>query len=182
MRPPLLGRALLALSAGEDSAEFVAGDLEQEFTLRRESDGNRRARRWYVRQVVTSVAPLISLRIRSGEASATIIAVVAGVGAPLLLLDRLWLFAFSQIPLKDSLSRDPWLLAVNLALVFAGAAASAPAAAQWQRAILFGLTSAFVAGLVVYASAAAAPPIYCAGVMMAALLGSLIRLRSWRSL
>ncbi|MGA3238427.1 MAG: permease prefix domain 2-containing transporter [Bryobacteraceae bacterium] len=122
MKPPLLAQSLLMAVAGPNEAEYIAGDLEEEFAMIREARGSAAARRWYAWQVARSVCALLQLRVRTGELTQVMLIASLGVGAPLLLLDRLWQFVYSQIPLKDGLHRAPEFLAFNAFCVCACAA------------------------------------------------------------
>jgi hypothetical protein len=63
MQPPRLPRWLLGvLVSGADRALFL-GDIDEEFASRAESRGIRAARRWYWRQLMSSIAPLAWHRI-----------------------------------------------------------------------------------------------------------------------
>ena len=119
MRPAYLVEALLYAAAPASEAECVAGDLHEEFLLLCESRGPRRAAWWYARQVAGSVVPLLAMRVRSSEIAMTVLSALLGVTLPLVALDRLWSFVYSQIPLKDGFERAPWLLLINVACVCA---------------------------------------------------------------
>ncbi len=58
MIPPTIARALLLALAGEHEAEFVAGDLYEEFVLLCATRGLRAGRRWYFSQVFRSALSL----------------------------------------------------------------------------------------------------------------------------
>ncbi len=141
MKPPALARLLLFAVAGESESEYVAGDLHEEFIYLCATRGRSAGSRWYVWQVLRSVLALLALRLRSGETRHVIVAVL-GVAVPLLLLDRLWCFVHSQIPLKDGLERAPGFLAVNLVYVCVFAALCGASARSFHRAILTGLSAA----------------------------------------
>ena len=81
---------LLLAVAGEREAEFVAGDLHEEFLYLCATRGARAGRRWYSWQVWRSLFSLWGLRMRHGEATHVVAAAGLGVALPLLLLDRLW--------------------------------------------------------------------------------------------
>ena len=72
MRPPLLIRYLLRATAGDAEAEYVAGDLEEEFALVCEKQGRGAGNRWYRGQVVRSLWPLLRIRVRAGELTETL--------------------------------------------------------------------------------------------------------------
>lgn len=168
MNAPLLGRALLVAVAGPHHAECVAGDLEEEFIQQRTFRGRVAATRWYFSQVARSLAPLMRLRIRSGEPTAVLLSAALGVALPLVLLDRLWLFVYSHIPLKDGLERSPWVLAINVAAVLAGGTIANPPTrlrhAAWARAAA--AVAAAVFGL--WFSQAKTPIFYAMAVLAAA--------------
>ena len=69
MKPPAWAQLVLWAVAGENEAEFVAGDLHEEFLLLCAAHGRSTGSRWYVRQVLRSAATLLGLRFRSGEAA-----------------------------------------------------------------------------------------------------------------
>ncbi len=144
MKPPTLARLLLLAVAGENETEFVAGDLHEEFIYLCATRGRPAGSRWYAWQVIRSIVTLLGLRIRSSEARHFVIAVL-GVAVPLLLLDRLWCFVHSQIPLKDGLDRAPGLLAVNLVCVCIFAALCGASARSFHRAILTAAAAAAAA-------------------------------------
>lgn len=56
--PRAAERALIALGANSEFSDAVVGDLAEEFALRARWDGERAARRWYVREGVR-VAPYL---------------------------------------------------------------------------------------------------------------------------
>jgi hypothetical protein len=171
MKPPAIARALLAAVAGESWAECVAGDLEEEFAERCHARDRAAGARWYLWQVIRSVAPLVRLRLRSGELRQTAAIALASVAVPLLLLDRLWSFVYSQIPLKDGTGRAPEFLAVNVLAVCAGAAlagaaeTSPPVAAKASARALAALAAA---GFAMWFSVGRAPARYDAVVLIAA--------------
>ena len=169
MNPPRFARALLFATAGAVDAEFLAGDLEEEFRLICECRGRSAGKRWYTRQVILSIAPLTALRVRSGELTAVTLRAAFGVIAPLLLLDRLWSFVYSQIPLKAGVERAPEYLALNVLCLAAGAALSE------VRPVV----AAAAAGAAVIVSAGATPPAYILAVILMAPASSLIA-RLWR--
>jgi hypothetical protein len=58
MKPPLLAQAVLMAVAGQCEAEYIAGDLEEEFGIGRKASGAAAAGRWYTWQVARSQIPL----------------------------------------------------------------------------------------------------------------------------
>ncbi|MES1258739.1 MAG: hypothetical protein ABUS51_09920 [Acidobacteriota bacterium] len=85
--------------------DAILGDLREEFCLRRIEGGTTKARLWYIRQFLFSLPFLIQ---PAGPLKAL------SVALPLILLDRLWCFIYSMIPMKDGLERAPGFLAANI--------------------------------------------------------------------
>jgi hypothetical protein len=186
MKPPLLSQALLLTVAGPCEAECIAGDLEEEFAMIRDARGSASARRWYTWQVVRSVCALLQLRIRSGELTQVALIASLGVAAPLLLLDRMWQFIYSQIPLKDGLHRAPEFLAVNAlcvcacaGLLGAWAGSKSPAGKLRHAPHTLGFAAASAAMFAVWASVANAPALYVI-VIALAVPGSALFTFAWR--
>jgi len=184
MKPPRLAQTLLMAVAGPGEAEYVAGDLEEEFAIVREARGRAAARRWYARQVALSVCALLQLRVRSGEFTQAALIASLGVAAPLLLLDRLWQFVYSQIPLKDGLHRAPVFLMLNALCVCACAAAlGAWAASKWlglkSRALALALAATIAVLVALWASAASAPAAYVVTLTLAVPASTLLTF-AWR--
>ena len=159
MNPPILARLLLIAVAGESESEFVAGDLHEEFVHLCATRGRRKGSRWYAWQVVRSVGALLRLRLRSGEAMQLALATL-GVALPLILLDRLWSFVHSQIPLKDSLERAPWFLAVNLTYACICAALCGSAARSFRSAAFIASAGTASGAFALWTSAGATPALY----------------------
>jgi len=179
MKPPVLARMLLAAAAGENEAEFVAGDLHEEFLYLCATQGPHAGRRWYARQVVRSLFPLWGLRMRNGEVAHVVAAAGLGVALPLLLLDRLWSFVYSLIPLKDGLERSPALLAVNVVCACVLAAACGATAGSFRKAAAMAAASAAACGFAVWGSAAAAPVAYTWVLIVGAPFSTLVTFQ-WR--
>jgi hypothetical protein len=178
MKPPTLARLLLFAVAGECESEFVAGDLHEEFIYLCATRGRRAGSRWYAWQVVRSVVTLLGLRMRSGEATHVVLSALS-VAVPLLLLDRLWCFVHSQVPLKDGLSRAPGFLAVNLACVCVCAALCGSAARSFQRAILVAAAAAISAAFALWAAAGYTPAAYV-WLMLLLVPASSLLVFTWR--
>jgi hypothetical protein len=180
MNPPRAAELLLLAIAGDAQAEFVAGDLAEDFGSIFARRGPRTARRWYVWQVLRSLPALLGLRIRSGEFTAAALRAVFGVLLPLVALDRLWRFVYSQVPLKDGAGRAPGMLLANILLVML---CSWLAGGSGRRRpgpeILAALAAA---ALAIGTAAAAAPAIYVLGLLLAAPAHSLWALgrSKWR--
>jgi hypothetical protein len=178
MKPPMLARLLLLAVAGESESEFVAGDLHEEFIYLCATRGRPAGSRWYAWQVLRSVWTLLLLRMRSGEARHLVLAVL-GVAVPLLLLDRLWCFLYSQIPLKDGLERAPAFLAVNLVYVCIFAALCGAAARSFHRAILTSAATTASAAFALWMAVGGAPSAYVGLVLLMAPASSLLAF-TWR--
>jgi hypothetical protein len=179
MKPPRLAQTLLMAVAGPCEAEFVAGDLEEEFGMVREARGGAAARRWYAWQVARSVCALLQLRVRSGELTQVALIASLGVAAPLLLLDRLWQFVYSQIPLKDGLQRAPEFLALNALCVCLCAAVLGAWAGSKSRATALAFAAAIGVLLALWAGAASAPADYVVIVALAVPASTLVTF-AWR--
>jgi len=177
MKPPAMARALLLAVAGEGWYETVAGDLEEEFLLVCESRSRFAGKRWYLKQVVRSVTPLLLLRMRSAEVQRTAIAALLSVALPLVLLDRLWSFVYSQIPLKDGFLRAPHFLALNVLAVSVGSAISGSRLKSRPAAISMALAATAASGFALWVSAAAGPVLYTAIILAVAPASSLLSFR-----
>jgi hypothetical protein len=160
VKPPLLAGLLLAAFAGDSEAEFVAGDLYEEFLILCADRGVRAGRRWYSRQVLRSIFPLWNLRMRRGEVAHVAAAAGLGMALPLLLLDRLWSFVYSLIPLKDGLERAPGFLAANVVCTCVLAAFCGATTSSFRRAFAIAAASSGAAGFAVSGSVGAAPAVY----------------------
>jgi hypothetical protein len=179
VKPPLLAQTLLMAVAGPCQFESVAGDLEEEFALLRETSGSAAARRWYAWQVVRSVGALLQLRVRSGEFTQVALIASLGVAAPLLLLDRLWQFVYSQVPLKDGLNRAPEFLVFNGLCACASAAVLGVRAASISRAPTLALATAAATLMAVWSGTASVPSAYVATLAFAAPASALFTF-AWR--
>ena len=168
MRPPAWAQFVLWAVAGENQAEFVAGDLHEEFLLLCAAEGGPAGSRWYVRQVLRSAAALLGLRFRSGEAAHLAAAALVAVAMPLLLLDGLWSFVYSHIPLKDGLERAPGFWAVNVVCVCVCAALCGSLAHSYARALGVAAAAAMGAACALWCSPAAVPWVYAGLVILAA--------------
>lgn len=179
MKPPAMARLLLLAVAGERESEFVAGDLHEEFLYLCAARGPRAGRRWYFSQVLRSVLSLWNLRMRHGELAHVAAAAGLGVALPLLLLDRLWSFVYSLIPLKDGLDRAPGFLAVNVVCVCALAALCGATAKSWPRALAIAAAAAGAAAFGVWGSVGAAPALYVGMLLVGAPACALLPFR-WK--
>jgi hypothetical protein len=179
MTPPAWARFLLWAVAGENEAEFVAGDLHEEFLLLCASRGRPAGARWYGRQVLRSAATLLGLRFRSGEAAHLVAAALVAVAMPLLLLDRLWSFVYSHIPLKDGLERAPGFWVANVLCVCVCAAVCGWLAHSFSRAVRVAFAAAVGAACALWCGTATAPLIY-AGMVILAAPASSMTVYAWR--
>ena len=181
VNPPRIAELLLPAIAGDSDAEFVAGGLAEAFGSISTARGHRAARRWYAWQVFRAAPRLMGMRIRSGEATGAVLRATLGVLLPLVALDQLWRFVYSQIPLKDGLERAPALLLANVLLValcswMAGWSRVRPSAAVRQGPdVLAALAAVFLA---VRVAVGTAPALYVLGLLPAAPANSLWLL--WR--
>ncbi|HXS93395.1 MAG TPA: permease prefix domain 2-containing transporter [Candidatus Limnocylindrales bacterium] len=178
MTPPLLARLLLLAFAAESEFEFVAGDLLEEFHILCRSHGRANARRWYWSQVIRSSAALTSLRMRHGDMAHVAAAAGFGVAVPLLLLDRLWTFVYSLIPLKEGLDRAPGFLAANIVCAAILAAACGATSRSFRRAAAIAVTVTAAAAFSTWESLGATPFLYVCSLLTAAPAGALLGYRS----
>jgi len=177
MRPPRAAEALLLALAGDAEADFVAGDLAEDFGLLFAERGPGAARRWYLKQVVRSAPSLIGLRMRSGELTGAVLRATLGVLLPLVALDRLWRFVYSHIPLKDGVDRAPGLLMLNVLIVLLCSRA-AMVTDRPHRSVPEIMAALLAAVLAMYAGVGAAPWLYVIAVLLAAQAGTISNL--WR--
>jgi hypothetical protein len=173
MKPPFFTRILLFAFAGAAEAECVAGDLEEEFAILRQSRGSPAAARWYASQVMRSAWPLLQLRIRTGELTQLMLLAAFGVAAPLLALDKLWQFVYSRIPFKAGLDRAPQLLELNACVVCACAAAMGAWSGSGNgpsksRALALAFATGCAAAIAIWASVGTAPAFYAIAIVLAA--------------
>lgn len=174
MNPPALARMLLLAVAGEREAEFVAGDLHEEFLYLSSTRGARAGRRWYCRQVWRSLYSLWGLRMSNGEVTHAVAAAGLGVALPLLLLDRLWSFVYSLIPLRDGLHRAPGFLAANVICACVLAAMCGATAGSFRRALAIAVAAAGAAAFAVWGSVGVAPVAYVWLVVLGAPASTLV--------
>ncbi|HUF47755.1 MAG TPA: ADOP family duplicated permease [Vicinamibacterales bacterium] len=83
--PPTLVARLLGLVAPAADRRELLADLADEFVTRAAADGRRAARRWYRRQVWTSIGPLMARRLSLGR---PIVALERGAGLDLRIASR----------------------------------------------------------------------------------------------
>lgn len=99
---------------------------------------------------------------------------------PLLLLDRLWRFVYSQIPLKDGLHRAPEFLAANALIVCICAALAGASRRGPRAAVPTALAVMAGAAFGLWQSVGVAPIAYIGVVLLAAPAGSLAGLAKRR--
>ena len=87
---------------------------------------------------------------------------------PLLLLDRLWSFVYSLIPLKEGLHRAPTFLAINVICVCLLAAFCGATAGSFRRAVAIAAATSAAAGFGVWGSVGLAPAAYVWLLLLAA--------------
>lgn len=177
MKPPAWAQFVLWAVAGENQAEFVAGDLHEEFLLLCAAEGRPAGSRWYVRQVLRSA--LLGLRFRSSEAAHLVAAALVAVAMPLLLLDGLWSFVYSHIPLKDGLERASGFWVANVVCVCVCAALCGSLAHSFSRAVGVAFAAAVGAACALWCSTATAPLVY-AGLVILAAPASSMAVFAWR--
>jgi hypothetical protein len=97
-----------------------------------------------------------------------------GMVLPLLLIDRIWTYVYSQIPLKDGTERAPLFLAANVLCACLLARLSAPPS---LGAALGALAAAASAGFAMWASTGDAPAAYIVAILLAAQAGTFLRRR-----
>jgi len=100
------------------------------------------------------------------------------VAVPLLLLDRLSCFVYSQIPLKDGLDRASGFLAVNVVYGCIFAALCGAAAQSFHRAILTAAAAA-AAAFALWMAVGATPAAYVWLVLLMVPASSLLAF-TWR--
>jgi len=179
VNPPALARILLYALAGEHQAEYVAGDLHEEFVILSAERGRAAGARWYVWQVLRSAASLLGLRFRSGEAAHLMAAAILAVAMPLLLLDRLWRFVYSQIPLKDGLHRAPGFWVANLICVSVCAAVCGSLSRSVYRAAGVAVACGAAAACALWCGKAVVPQLFAVVIVLAAPVSSLA-IFAWR--
>jgi hypothetical protein len=64
IRPPRMASWLIELFSPKEQAEWITGDLLEEFSYLTSTSGFARARRWYWRQSLKTTAYLIAIRFR----------------------------------------------------------------------------------------------------------------------
>jgi hypothetical protein len=104
---------------------------------------------------------------------------LAGVALPLLALDRLWSFIYSQIPLKDGPERAAGFLAANLICLYFCAAITGSTARNLQSALAIAVAASGAAGFALWAGVGTAPAPYVVAALFGVPASSLIVFR-WR--
>jgi hypothetical protein len=118
-----LAQLILIAAAGRLHAECVAGDLEEEFASICLARGRSAGNRWYVSQVIRSIVPLAGVWLQGA-----LLRMLCAVAIPLVLVDRLWRFVYSQIPLKEAAVRSTRSYVISMTLI-----AAAGSIAIWRR-------------------------------------------------
>jgi hypothetical protein len=126
--PPLLGRVLLRAVLSPTDHEHVVGDLTEEYLCLRDGGvDSQTARRWYLRQVVRSLLPLLMLRLQRGSTARALLTSQLLVLAPVWMLDLLWRSVLSQVPLRAGQLAPEFSIASAAVLAVLAAAAGATA-------------------------------------------------------
>jgi hypothetical protein len=132
MSRPAFPQALFAL-AGLSDAEYIAGDLHEEFAMRRAELGGPSAWRWYAWQVLRCLARPLALRLPAAFVALALL---------LALLDRMWRFVYTQLCAEPV----PGLGPANILGLLAGASLLRPG----QRVLTMGLlATGLAAGLTI---------------------------------
>lgn len=178
MKPPRLAVGLLLAALPHSHADSIAGDLEEEFVSLADLCGRKAANRWYVGQVARSILPLWR---RAGLPSLgdLFLTNLLSVTLPLLLLDYLWAFVYSCVPLKAGLDRDARYLAGNVfCVLFCAIAVGIKTRGGLAPAATAG-TIALAAAGGIWGATGVQPAVYVAAVLLLApaggLLGSILR-------
>jgi hypothetical protein len=129
----------------------MLGDLREELDQRLLA-GERWAHAWFAGQILRSLWPI---------ARPALSACILGITVPVLALDRLWTFVYSQVPLKVGLERAPEMLAINVLACFLGALV----VSRLRPARV--LASIFAAALIIVLSVAHVPLIYVVALLLA---------------
>ncbi len=118
LTPPRLATTLLLLVTPSNTREEVEGDLLEEFQSIAESQRTA----WYWKQVLRSAFPMLAMRIRQPDWN-TALSTMLMYAIPVRILDFLWAFVLSQVPLKEAAIRPVEFLMVHLVLACACAIA-----------------------------------------------------------
>ena len=116
--PPRLATTLLLLVIPSSTRAEVEGDLLEEFLT---IDEPQRAA-WYWKQVLRSAFPMLAMRIRQPDWHTALFTMLI-YAIPVRILDFLWAFVLSQVPLKEAAIRPAEFLMAHLALACACAIA-----------------------------------------------------------
>lgn len=103
VQPPRLAEWLVRQTTPADMRENILGDLCEEMML--QASGN--ARKWYWCQALRSVVHWVP---------STMLFVIPAYILPLWLLEQLWAFVLSSVPLKEDAVRAWPMLFVNLSV------------------------------------------------------------------
>ncbi|MBM3738032.1 MAG: hypothetical protein FJW39_19800 [Acidobacteria bacterium] len=173
------GRALLWLAAPDRDRATIPGDLEEEMRIRvDEGSPEWSAAWWFFRQAANSLLPLLAVRWRQGEFARLALVSLLAFGVPVRLLDLLWTFVLSQVPLKADAMRPDGMVAASLVTAVACAACAGYAWARECRGsesragMMCALMSAALQGACLAVSAARWPAWFMAASMCAAAAAS----------
>jgi hypothetical protein len=129
----------------------LLGDLREELDERL-LEGERWAHAWYAGQILRSLWPI---------ARPSLSAYILGITIPVLALDRLWAFVYSQVPLKVGLERAPEMLGMNVLACFLGALVVSRLHSPRM------LSAVLAAGLSIVFSVAHVPWVYAVALLLA---------------
>lgn len=156
LTPPRLATALLYLVTPSYSRAEVEGDLLEEFLT---IDQPQRAA-WYWKQVLCSAFPMLAMRIRQPDWHTALFTMLI-YAIPVRILDFLWAFVLSQVPLKEAAIRPTEFLMAHLALACACAIALQAAVSRLSVVWLV------LASLLILSSLPACPPVWFWLMLMA---------------
>ena len=167
MNAPFALQLLLRAVAGRREAEFVAGDLLEEYRYLCSEKGPKAGGRWYASQVLRSIAPLARLRLERSRAAEAMAASALVLTWVLFALDRLWSFVYSLVPYKDGLDRAPEFLAFNVLAACAIGAVLGALSHSGRKAGAIASALMISAGFSAWIAVAAAPPVYLSALLAA---------------
>ena len=177
----MLASMLLRLASPPDLRSFVEGDLHDEYCLLQMSD--RARRRWYWRQALPSLLPLIGTGLRSSDWQVCWLALPVASAGQILALDFWWSFVLSQIPLKEDVVRGSGYLAASLVITLLSSGLAGTLCTL--RGLILALPAAAAFSLLgLSAMRGVTPPFFTGLTLLAGAVGlwagSLLRRRLWR--
>jgi hypothetical protein len=109
-RPPFAARLIVRVCCPSRDRVYVLGDLDAEYELR----GCPAA--WYWRQAIRSAGALVMMGARRGDWEYGLFAVMLAGAGPVFVMEALWSFVLSQVPLKAGDVRGGDFVVFSLAL------------------------------------------------------------------